>query len=120
MLAFALPCEPLSRQGRGPGALAAEAGPFNCERNRDSKGEWPRCGPCCQLHPWSSLVGKKEHLLALELEFDWSPGSALVGKSFLLWNSVSISAAALILILITITVAAAAITTTTAIFLTYA
>lgn len=28
--------------------------------------------------------GEKEHLLALELEFDLSPGSALVGKLFFL------------------------------------
>lgn len=64
-------------------------------------------------------MGEKEHLLALELEFDLSPGSALVGKSFFLWNSVFISPAAVIMILITITAAVAA-AVTTVISLTYA
>lgn len=50
----------------------------------------------------SSLEGKKEHLLALELgEFDLSPGSALMDKSLFLWNSVSMSVAVIIVILMT-------------------
>ena len=68
----------------------------------------------------SSLEGKKEHLLAFELgEFDLSPGSALLGKSLFLWNSVSMSVAVIIVILMT-TAAAAIATITIVIFLAYA